>query len=81
MLTPHEGDSHPLGGTVMTVERSAAQGWMRVHVIDDAREAFEPIGVRLRSRGESELAERIQQAQARHDDAWAIAAALIAAYW
>lgn len=81
VLTPHDVDGHPLGRMFITVERSAAQGWMWLDVIDDAPGAFEPIDERLHERGGSKLAERIEQAQSPDSDAQAIAAALTAAYW
>ena len=81
VLTPHNIGGHPLEGMFITVERSAAQGWMRLDVIDDAPGAFEAIDDRLHQRGESVLAERIERAQSPHSDARAIADALTAAYW
>jgi len=72
---------HPLAGMFITVERSASEGWMRLDVINDAPGAFESVEERLRERGETEIAERIEQAQLPDADAQAIAAALTAAYW
>lgn len=81
VLTPHDFDDHPLATTFITVQRSAAQGWMRLDVIDDAPDAFQPIDEHLRERGKSMLAERIERAQSPNSDAGAIAEALTAAYW
>lgn len=81
VLTPHHLGGHPLVGMFITVERSAAEGWMRLDVIDDAPGAFESIDDRLLERGEPKLVERIGQAKSPDGDAQAIAAALVAAYW
>ena len=54
---------------------------MRLDVIDDAPGAFEPVDERLRERGESALADRIERAQSPSSDAHSIASALRAAYW
>lgn len=81
VLTPRVVDGHPLEGMFITLERSAAEGWMRLDVIDDAPGAFEAIDERLRERGELALADRIEQAQSPSSDAHSIAAALSAAYW
>lgn len=74
-------ESHPLAGFFIAVERSVDQGWMRLHVSDDAPGSFESIDDRLAERGETALGERIQRAQSPEADAHAIAAALTAAYW
>jgi multisubunit Na+/H+ antiporter MnhB subunit len=81
VLTPPGIEGHPLGGMFISLERAAGEGWMRLDVIDDAPGAFEPIDERLRKRGESALADRIERAQSPSSDAHSIASALRAAYW
>lgn len=81
VLTPRDVDGHPLAAMFITVQRSAAQGWMQLDVIDDAPDAFEPIEERLRERGKSMLAERVGRAQSPEGDAQAITEALTGAYW
>lgn len=80
-LTPPHVDGHPLAGTFITVERSQAEGWMRVDVVNDAPGAFEMIDERLHEREADRLADRIERAESPDDDAKAIAAALAKAYW
>jgi len=77
-LTPPHVDGHPLAGTFITVERSEAEGWMRVAVVNDAPEALDQ---RLRERGAGLLADRIEGAESPDEDAKAIASALSKAYW
>jgi hypothetical protein len=81
VLTPHGAEGHPLVGSFITVERSEAEGWMAVDVVNDDPGAFEAIDDRLHARGEEALAERIEHSTSPDADAHAIAAALLAAYW
>lgn len=81
VLSAIDAHDHPLAGMLITVERSAADGWMRLAVLDDAPGGVGFIDERLRARGEAGLAERIEQARSPDADAQAIAAALTAAYW
>lgn len=81
VLGPPDDEGHPLRGRWIMVKRSAAEGWMVVTVLGDHTRGSTGIRERLRDRGESALADRIQRAHAPDADADAIAAALRAAYW
>ena len=81
VLTPPRAERHPLTGFFMTLERSAAEGWMQLDVGDDAPGRYESIDDRLLERGQSALVRRIHRSGSPEADADAVAAALLAAYW
>lgn len=72
---------HPLSACYISLDRSAAGGWMHLYVTDDLPDGLESIHDRLDHRGEWLLADRIQHARSPRSDAEAIANALAVAYW
>lgn len=80
VLSADRAPAHPLYGFHITVKRHAADGWMRLQVIDDDRQRLDQITERLQSAGAQALSERIQRAHSADEDAEAIRAALTRAY-